>query len=163
MADPELDRAPQAIDAPSEDPVAETIRAELDQVLPHVVTALKRQDTVEELRHRLDRAEKRLAERQQRPFVAGVRRVLVMVRRLDFEPDAKEAIATELERILVGAGYAEFGEEGEAFDPRRHEVVDGPAEQSGTTVVEVLEPGLETLGEIVVRTKVRVGEAEEEE
>ena len=163
MADSELDRAPEAMDAPTEGPVAEAIRAELDQVLPHVVTALKRQDAVEELRHRLDLAEKRLAERQQRPFVAGVRRVLVMVRRLDFEQDAKEAIAAELERVLVGAGYAEFGEEGEAFDPRRHEVVDGSGdEQSGVTVIEVLEPGLETLGEIVVRTKVRVGEAEEE-
>lgn len=162
MADPELDQAPEATDAPSEDPVAEAIRAELDQVLPHVVTALKRQDAVEELRHRLDLAEKRLAERQQRPFVAGVRRVLVMVRRLDFEPDAKGAIAAELERVLVGAGYAEFGEEREAFDPRRHEVVEEPGEQSEVVVVEVLEPGLETLGEIVVRAKVRVGEAEEE-
>jgi hypothetical protein len=162
MADSELDRSPQAMDAPTEDPVAEAIRAELDQVLPHVVTALKRQDAVEELRHRLDLAEKRLAERQQRPFVAGVRRVLVMVRRLDFEADAKEAIAAELERVLVGAGYVEFGEEREAFDPRRHEVVEEPGEQS-EVVVEVLEPGLETLGEIVVRAKVRVGEAEEEQ
>lgn len=150
------------MDAPAENSTSEAIRAELDQVLPHVVTALKRQDAVAELRHRLDVAEKRLAERQQRPFVAGVRRVLVMVRRLDFEPDAKEAIATELERVLVGAGYEEFGEEGEVFDPRRHEVVGETAEQSDATVTEVLEPGLETLGEIVVRAKVRVGEAEEE-
>ncbi len=146
----------------AEDSTAEAIRAELDQVLPHVVTALKRQDAVAELRHRLDVAEKRLAERQQRPFVAGVRRVLVMVRLLDFEPDAKEAIATELERVLVGAGYEEFGEAGEVFDPRRHEVVGEVGEQSDATVAEVLEPGLETLGEVVVRAKVRVGEAEEE-
>jgi molecular chaperone GrpE len=144
-----------------EAPVADLVRHELDQVLPHVVTALKRHDAVSDLRQRLDRAEKRLGERQQRPLVAGLRRVLTLVRRLDFDPDAKEAIATELERILVGSGYEEFGEVGEAFDPQRHEAVDGEAEDGEAVVVGVLEPGLETLGDVVVRAKVRIGRAKE--
>jgi hypothetical protein len=137
------------------------IRNELDQVLPHVVTALKRHDGVAELRRRLDLAEKRLADREQRPLVKGVRQVLGIVRRLDFDPDAKEAIASELERVLVGAGYEEFGELGEAFDPQRHEAVDGSAEAGGAVVSELHEPGLETLGEIVVRAKVSVSSKEE--
>jgi molecular chaperone GrpE (heat shock protein) len=136
-------------------PVA--IRHELDQVLPHVVTALKRHDGVAELRRRLDIAEKRLADREQRPLVNGLRHVLGTVRRLDFDPDAKEAISSELERILVGAGYQEFGEVGEAFDPQRHEVVDGQAEEGEAVVIELYEPGLETLGEVVARAKVGVG------
>lgn len=138
--------------------LTEAIRQELDQVLPHVVTALKRHDGVAELRRRLDLAEKRLADREQRPLVNGLRRVLAIVRRLDFDPAAKEAIASELERVLVGAGYEEFGEVGESFDPQRHEAVDGTADESGrAVVVELLEPGLETLGEVVARAKVGIG------
>lgn len=133
------------------------LRHELDQVLPHVVTALKRHDGVAELRRRLDVAEKRLADREQRPIVGGLRRVLGMVRRLDFDPDAKEAIASELERVLVGAGYQEFGEVGESFDPQKHEAVDGITNEGTAVVVELLDPGLETLGEVVVRAQVKVG------
>lgn len=144
--------------AESTEQLALTVRHELDQVLPHVVTALKRHDGVAELRHRLDLAEKRLADREQRPLVGGLRRVLGMVRRLDVEPEeSKEAIASELERVLVGAGYEEFGEVGETFDPRRHEAVDGEAGEGTAVVVDLLEPGLETLGEIVARAKVTVG------
>lgn len=165
VADGSLPDAPeQTPDAPeqgSADQLAEAIRQELDQVLPHVVTALKRNDGVAELRQRLDSAEKRLADREQRPLVGGVRRVLGIVRRLDFEPDAKEAIASELERLLVGAGYQEFGEVGETFDPQRHEVVDGEAGDGSAVVVELHEPGLETLGEVVARAKVTVGSAGE--
>lgn len=137
--------------------LAEAIRHELDQVLPHVVTALKRHDGVAELRRRLDTAEKRLADREQRPLVNGLRRVLGIVRRLEFDPAAKEAIASELERVLVGAGYQEFGEAGEAFDPQRHEAVEGTAGEGPAVVVELLEPGLETLGEVVARAKVEIG------
>lgn len=143
------------------DELAATVRHELDQVLPHVVTALKRHDGVAELRRRLDVAEKRLADREQRPLINGLRRVLGIVRRLDFDPDAKEAIASELERVLVGAGYQEFGEVGETFDPQRHEVVDGEAGDGSAVVATLLEPGLETLGEVVARAKVAVGEGGE--
>jgi hypothetical protein len=137
----------------------EAVRQEFDQVLPHIVTALKRQDSVAELRRRLDVAEQRLAEREQRPLIGGLRRVLAQVRKLDFEPKAKEAITMELERLLSGAGYQEFGESGEPFDPRRHEALAGEAPEGSAMVLSVLEPGLETLGEIVVRAKVEVGSA----
>lgn len=143
--------------APEDSELALAVRQELDQVLPHVVTALKRHDGVEELRRRLDVAEKRLADREQRPLVNGLRRVLAMVRKLDFDPDARDAIASELERVLVGAGYQEFGEIGESFDPQRHEVIEGTAGEGTAVVVALLEPGLETLGEVVARAKVEVG------
>jgi molecular chaperone GrpE (heat shock protein) len=144
-------------DTTEQSELALAVRHELDQVLPHVVTALKRHDGVEELRRRLDVAEKRLTDREQRPLVNGLRRVLAMVRKLDFDPDAREAIASELERVLVGAGYQEFGELGESFDPQRHEVVEGTAGDGPAVVVDLLEPGLETLGEVVARAKVEVG------
>ena len=149
--------AESSADTTEQSELALVVRHELDQVLPHVVTALKRHDGVEELRRRLDVAEKRLADREQRPLVNGLRRVLAMVRKLDFDPDAREAIASELERVLVGAGYQEFGEVGESFDPQRHEVVEGTAGDGPAVVVDLLEPGLETLGEVVARAKVEVG------
>jgi molecular chaperone GrpE len=152
--------APTQDAIPSPEPadgVALEIREELDQVLPHVVTALKRHDGVAELRRRLDLAEKRLADREQRPLIGGVRRVLGLVRQLDFDPAAKEAIASELERVLVGAGFQEFGEVGETFDPRRHEAVNAETDEGPAVVVELFEPGLETLGELVTRAKVAVG------
>jgi hypothetical protein len=133
------------------------LRDELDAVLPHVVNALKRQDAVTALNQRLDVAEKRLGERQKRPLIAGLRRVLTTVRRLEFDHHAKAAILADLEGLLVGAGYTEFGEVGEAFDPHRHDVLSGDAPAGGAVVLEVLEPGLETLGEIVVPARVRIG------
>ena len=133
------------------------LHAELDEVIPHVISALKRHDAVSDLARRLDVAEKQLAERGSRPFVAGVRRVLNTVRRLDFDAAVKGAIVGELERLLTGAGYTEFGEVGEAFDPDRHEVVAGEAEAASAVVVEVFEPGLETLGEVLAPAGVRVG------
>jgi hypothetical protein len=138
------------------DAVVTAVRGELDEVIPHVVSALKRHDATTELANRLDAAEKRLAEREQRPLIAGLRRVLITARRLDFDPKVKEAIVGEMERLLIGAGYTEFGEVGESFDPVRHEAITGGADAGSATVVEVYEPGLETLGETVVRARVKV-------
>jgi hypothetical protein len=132
------------------------VRHEFDQVLPHIVTALKRQDGVAELSRRLDVAEKQLAAREQRPLVASLKRVLTKVRGLDFEPDAKETITMELEQLLIGAGYVEFGEVGEPFDPERHEAIGGEAPEGSPVVVVLRDLGLETLGEIVVRARVEV-------
>jgi hypothetical protein len=138
------------------DALSGAVRHEFDQVLPHLVTALKRDDGVAELRRRLDLAEKRLADRNQRPLIRGLRQVLILVRSLDFEPDPKEAITVELERVLLGAGYEEFGEVGEGFDPARHVALGGEAPIGAPIITNLLEPGLETLGEVVVRAKVEV-------
>jgi hypothetical protein len=141
---------------PASDALPGAVREEFDQVLPHVVTALKREDGVAELRRRLDLAEKRLADRDRRPLIRGLRQALMLVRSLDFDPEPKEAITTELERVLIGAGYEEFGEAGEGFDPDRHEALSGEAPAGSPVVTRLIEPGLETLGEIVVRAKVEV-------
>ncbi|MBJ7330197.1 MAG: hypothetical protein JHC95_09890 [Solirubrobacteraceae bacterium] len=138
--------------------VGTAVRAELDQVVPHVVAALKRDAAVKDLAERLNAAEQRLGERDRRPLVSGLRRVLSLVRRMDFEAAARETLLSELEQLLVGAGYAEFGEVGEPFDAVRHEALDGSASAATAVVAEVLEPGLETLGEVVVRARVRVAD-----
>lgn len=144
------------------DVVRAAVRAELDEILPHVVTSLKRHDAVVDLSSRLDAAERRLAERDQRPLVSGLRRTLVTVRRLEFDADAKELVVSELERLLVGAGYTEFGEAGEPFDPARHEAIAGEASSDIAVVLEVFEPGMETLGAVLAPARVRVGQRDPE-
>lgn len=159
--------APAVDDEPSAGALAQIIRsavrAELDEVLPHVVAALKRHDAVADLSRRLDDAQQRLAEREGRPLIAGLRRVLVHVRRLDFDAQAKDLIVAELERLLVGAGYTEYGEVGEPFDPVRHEAIDGEAESDRAVVLEIFEPGMETLGAVLARARVRVGHDEHDD
>lgn len=142
--------------------VREAVRAELDGILPHVVTSLKRNDAVADLSRRLDEAQRRLAERDQRPLIAGLRRVLVTVRSLDFDAPSKELIVSELERLLVAGGYTEFGEVGEPFDPVRHEAIAGEVESGTAIVLELFEPGMETLGEVLARARVRVGQRDQE-
>ncbi|MGN6190005.1 MAG: hypothetical protein ACTHOE_14015 [Conexibacter sp.] len=142
--------------------VRAALRTELDEIVPHVVTALKRHDAVADLSRRLDDAQRQLAERDGRPLIAGLRRVLVHVRRLDFDAPAKETIVAELERLLVGAGYTEYGEVGEPFDPARHEAIDGEAPSDRAVVVEIYEPGVETLGAVLARAQVRVGPGEQD-
>jgi molecular chaperone GrpE len=159
---PDSEQQTTLSEATTESLVRNAVRAEFDEVLPHVVTALKRHDAVADLARRLDLAEKRLAERNARPLIAGVRRSLNMVRRLDFDVEVKNAILGELERLLIGAGYAEFGEIGEPFDPNRHEVIVGEAGADVLVVQEIFEPGVETLGEVIAPARVRVGNSRQE-
>lgn len=139
--------------------VRAAVREELDAVVPHVLTALKRHDGVADLARRLDDAERRLAARDQRPMVSRVYRLVGLLRRLDLPEDVQTMLVGELLDVLTGTGYSEFGETGEAFDPVRHEALDADAPQGAAVVVEVYEPGLQTLGEVVVRARVRVGGA----
>lgn len=135
------------------------VREELDEVLPHVVSALKANDAAKALAERLQVAERQLSERNNRPLVAGIRKVLRTARRLDYDPDVKDTLVGELEQLLIGAGYTEFGEVGERFVPGRHQALDGQAPGTAIIVAEIFEPGLETLGEIIVPAQVRVGSA----
>lgn len=138
------------------DVIRAAVREELDEVLPHVVNALKTNDAVSALTARLRTAERRLSERDSRPLVAGIRKVLRSARRLDYEAEVKDALVGELEELLIGAGYNEFGEVGETFAPGRHRVLEGQPTGSVVVVSEIFEPGLETLGEVIVPAQVRV-------
>lgn len=138
--------------------VRSTIESELDKVIPHVVSALKADQATRAMAQRLESAEKRLADRGNRPIISKLVMVLEKVRRLEFDEAAKSLIVADLEDALVGAGYTEFGEVGDVFDPERHEVLDGSVSMGEAVVLDVLEPGLEVLGDVVVRARVKVGE-----
>ena len=147
--------------APGLADVRTALHEELDQVIPHVIGALKRNDAVADLARRLDDAERRLSSRDSRPMISRIYRLLGLVRRFDLPDDVRTALTAELEDVLRGAGYTEFGAVGEQFDPARHEALSGAAEAGSATVAEVYEPGLETLGEVVVAARVRIAAANE--
>lgn len=96
--------------------------------LADVRMALKRNDGVADLARRLDDAERRLASRDSRPVISRIYRLLGLVRRFELPEDVRTALTSELEDVLRGAGYTEFGAVGDAFDPARHEALEGAAE-----------------------------------
>lgn len=136
--------------------VREAVRAEFDEVVPYVVRALNRNDAFTAFEDRLKAAEKRIEARRERPVVAGVHRVLDRVRHLDFEPAVKRALEDDLVGLLTEAGYAEMGDVGEAYDPARHDALDGRAVDGNAVVTTVLSRGLTSFGEVVFRAKVEI-------
>lgn len=138
--------------------IAKAVSLEFDKLLPHVVQALKVDRAHDELVGRLNEAEKRLQARDVAPLIGRVRHILLAVRKNEYSPELRDWIVGELEATLSGSGFLEFGEVGETFDPARHEAVVGQAEGStGVVVTGVVAPGLETLGDVVVKASVEVG------
>jgi molecular chaperone GrpE (heat shock protein) len=139
---------------------AEAIRAELqsefDFVLPRVVEALRRDKGFDEISERLRAAERRIEARRERPLIVGVHGVLDRIRHFDFDPEIRQAIEDDLVRVLIDAGYEETGQVGEAYDPVRHDAIDGRAVDGKATVTKVHTRGLTSYGDVVVRAKVEI-------
>lgn len=136
--------------------IRQAVREELDQVMPHLVAALKRDRAFDALADRLKDAEHRLKARRERPVAVALLRVLHRLRHLDFDPAAKAALDEELVGVLAKAGYEEIGAVGEPFDPGRHQALAGATSNGRGAVVEVYASGLACLGEVAVPAQVRV-------
>ena len=102
------------------------VHAELDDVLPYVIEALRRNNAFDEISDRLRAAERRIESRQERPVIIGLHGVLDRIRHLDFDHAVKKALEDDLTRVLGEAGYQETGQDGEAFDPARHDAIERP-------------------------------------
>jgi len=156
--DDEYDHAPDRDEAPSqhegaalaeEDTMAATLLADLQRLQAEYVNYKKRVDRDRDvIRH---------------AAVGGVVESLLPV--LDDIHSAREAgaleegpfaaIAEKLESILGRFGVERLGEKGEEFDPTVHEALmhveaELPEEATGTTVVQVIQPGYR-IGERLVR------------
>ncbi len=136
--------------------VADVVRAEFDQVVPHLVAALKRDRAFDALAERLQTAERRLDARRERPTMTSLLALLHRLRHLDIDPEIFGSIDAEIVEILRQAGYREFGEVGEPFDPGRHEALEGRTIGGGGVVRQVFASGLASFDEVVVRAKVHV-------
>jgi hypothetical protein len=137
--------------------VRQAVREELDQVLPHLLGALKRDRAFDALAARLQETERRLEAHRERPMAVAVHRVLCRLRRLAFDGDARTALDAELVKVLAEAGFEEFGAVGEPFDPVRHEALSGEAQDGRAVVVELYATGLGCFGQVVTAAQVRVG------
>lgn len=137
--------------------VRQAVRGELDEVVPHLVAALKRDRALDALTARLEQAEQRLEARRERPMAVGVLRALHQLRHLDFEPAVKETLEHELTTVLADAGFQETGAVGERFDPARHQPLVGASEGGEGTITEVFASGLACFDDVIVRAQVRVG------
>lgn len=138
------------------DEVRQAVRDELDQVMPHLLGALKRDRAFDALEERLRVAERRLEARKERPVAVALLRVLHQLRHLDFDPVAKVALDQELVGVLAKAGYEEIGAVGEPFDPARHKALGGATKDGEGSVVELYATGLACSGEVTVPAQVRV-------
>ncbi len=150
---------PQNSHADVGDLVRQAVRDELDEVIPHVVAALRRDRAFDSLQERLRTAELRLDSRRDRPVVTALLSLLHRLRHLDFEPDVRSSLDAELVTILNDAGFEEIGAVGEAFDPVRHEPLEGRTSDSTGIVARVYATGLGSFGDIVVRAQVGVSPA----
>jgi hypothetical protein len=154
-------RAP--VDAPVDatSVVREAVRAEFDQVVPHLVAALKRDRAFDDLTRRLADTERRLDARRDRPLAVAVHRLLQRVRRLSMEPETRSALDAEIVATLGRAGFGEFGAVGDTFDPDLHDPIAGRTDGGKGTVAEVLASGLASYRDVVIRAQVRVRPAGE--
>jgi hypothetical protein len=132
------------------------VHAELDEILPYVVEALRRNNAFDDLSDRLRTAERRLESRQERPVIIGLHRVLDRVRHLDFDQTIKRALDGDLASVLSEAGYQETGQVGEEYDPDRHDAISGRAADGKAVVTKVHSRGLISFGDVVVLAKVEI-------
>jgi hypothetical protein len=136
--------------------VRSAVRDELDELLPHVLAAVKRDRAFDELSERLSKAERLLATRRERPLAVAVHRFLSRLRHLDFDQAVKDSLAGELVKILADAGFTETGQVGEDYDPDRHDALAGRAVDGKGTVSAVDASGLASFRDVVVRAQVHV-------
>jgi molecular chaperone GrpE len=132
------------------------VHAELDDVLPYVVEALRRNKAFDEISDRLRAAERRIESRQERPVIIGLHGVLDRIRHLDFDLAVRRALEDDLARVLGEAGYQETGQDGEDYDPARHEAIDGRAADGKAVVTRVHSRGLASFGDVIIRAKVEI-------
>jgi hypothetical protein len=160
------DGAAAPVDAPAGDEtglpaaVGEAVRAavhvEFDAVLNYVVEALRRNNAFDELNDRLRLAERRLETRRERPLIAGVYQLLDRLRHFEFDHAIRQALEDDIVKLLSDAGFEEIDDIGDAYDPVRHEAIEGRAIDGQASVTKVHTRGLASFGDVVFRARVEI-------
>lgn len=132
------------------------VHAELDEVVPYVLEALRRNKAFDEISDRLRAAERRIEARRERPVIIGVHHVLDRIRHLEFDQAIKQTLEDDIARVLSEAGYEETGRVGEPYDPGRHDAISGRAVDGEAVVTVVYARGLSSAGDVVIRAQVEV-------
>jgi hypothetical protein len=156
MSTADLTEEEPGLPAGATEAIRAAVHDEFDEVLPHVVKALRQNNAFDEISDRLRTAERRIESRQERPVIIGVHRVLDRIRHLDFDEAIKQALDEDLARVLSEAGYQETGQVGEEYEPTRHDAIDGRAVDGKAVVTKVHSHGLVSFSDVVVRAKVEI-------
>lgn len=132
----DADREPQSNFAAD---VAE-IKRDVEQILPALVDALKRNRYFDEMDKRLRRAEMVAEAWRDLPLVIGVHDVILTMRAA---PGSDQAIVEQLADVLYrSAGIEEFGLAGEEIDPTMAEISSSEGTGPRIIVHESQRPGL---------------------
>jgi molecular chaperone GrpE (heat shock protein) len=100
--------------------------------------------------------------RQERPVIQQMAKLLADVRRLDCAEDIKAHVEESVTDTLTSLGYQEMGSEGEPFDPGRHEPMAGSVGRAGI-VTRVHSRGLACHGDVIIKARVEVEPAADPE
>lgn len=142
---------------PGPEPVDDPLRRmadDLERIAVHLVPLLKA--SYSQTLDRLQRAERLLAARQERPAVAGMHRLLCSVRRLDRDSNIHDIVEDELLHLLDSLGYQEFGDVGDPYEPGRHQAVSGQTDRGQGRLVQVHQRGLACYDDVMIRAVVDV-------
>ncbi len=129
---------------------------DFDNVLPHLIGALDRDQAFGEISERLRRAEASAEIGLNWVLIDGIHKLLNDTRRLKLDPQFRSAFTPDLRRLLASAGVSEFGRPGDSFDADRHEAIYAAGEGQRFLIAAVHVTGLERAGVVLKRAKVSV-------
>lgn len=116
-----------------------SIKQDVEQILPALVEALKRNRYFDEMERQLRRAERVAEAWREWPLVVGVHDVIIALRASDTDPQIVEQL---LDVLYRSAGVEEFGFVGEQVDPTQVEISESAGAGNHITVRESQRPGL---------------------
>lgn len=134
------------------------VLAGLDRVAENLNPLLTEQ--YQGTQQRIRALEVRIRNRQERPLINRMADLLAAVRRLESGADIKTHVEEAILDALSSFGYEETGQQGEPFDPLRHEPVGGSAGRA-SVVAFVHQRGLASYGDVIKKAQVDVAPAEE--
>ena len=134
-----MNGAPERAETNLASDIAE-IKQDVEQILPALVDALKRNRYFDEMEKQLRRAQDVAAVWRDWPLVVGVHDVLLAMRSA---PDSDPAMVEQLSDVLHRTtGVEEFGLPGEEIDPTTAEISSSTGAGSLLVVEECQRPGL---------------------
>lgn len=138
QAGPQL-QAPEP--AVSLEELVRSLQHDIEQILPAVLSALKRDRAFEELQHQLRQAQGALAAWQDLPLIVSIHDALLQMRQQGLSSDwlwMEQMLLDALDRV----GVTEFGFPGEVVEPETVEITSASGEGAKLRVVTTHRPGL---------------------
>lgn len=136
-----------------------TLTETLDQLVPHLVSSLKRNQALESILERLDSAEKRLAARQEAPIASVLLRTMNEVLHMkELDAEARTVVVKGVASSLRRSGYDLIvPDPGSPYDHETSEITaadPGASIGPAPVVADLDSAGLACLGTTIIKAKV---------